>query len=94
MAVVSGGNIEVTYSRGWKEEIENGRYELKDPANRTVVQRPATARDRARLPGTGGSRPGQQAQELQGDEDPEAECEPAAAGAVVLVPLRDRKSVV
>jgi hypothetical protein len=48
-AEVAGGNLEVTYSRGWKEEIENGRYELKDPANRTVIERPATAADRARL---------------------------------------------
>lgn len=48
-AEISGANIEVTYSRGWKEEIENGRYELKDPANRTVIERPATAGDRSRL---------------------------------------------
>ena len=29
-AEVEGGNIEVTYTDGWKEEIEGGRYELKD----------------------------------------------------------------
>ena len=46
---VYGRKLEVTYSRGWKEEIENGRYELKDPANRTVIERTATAADRERL---------------------------------------------
>ena len=46
---VSGRNIEVTYTDGWREEIENGRYELKDNLNRTVVERPATQSDRSRL---------------------------------------------
>lgn len=45
----SGESLEVVYSRGWKEEIEQGRYELKDPDNRTVIERPATAADRKRL---------------------------------------------
>ncbi|UAB90929.1 hypothetical protein I5192_12950 [Ruegeria sp. SCSIO 43209] len=44
-----GNNIEVNYANGWKEEIEFGRYELKDPYNRTVVERNATASDRRRL---------------------------------------------
>ncbi len=44
-----GKNIEVRYTNGWKEEIEGGRYELKDPYNRTVVERPATAKDVQRL---------------------------------------------
>lgn len=48
-ARIEGGRVEVTYSRGWKEAVENGRYELKDPANRTVVERPATTADLARL---------------------------------------------
>ena len=39
--------IEVVYNTGWKEEIEAGRYELKDPNNNTVVQRPATGADAA-----------------------------------------------
>ncbi|MFN3148089.1 MAG: hypothetical protein ACE368_24070 [Paracoccaceae bacterium] len=47
-------SIEVRYSRGWKEEIENGVYELKDPANRTVIERPATAADWDRLVATAG----------------------------------------
>ncbi|PTM81453.1 hypothetical protein [Cereibacter johrii] len=46
---ISGRNIEVTYSDGWKEEIENGRYELKDDLNRTVIERPARRADRERL---------------------------------------------
>ena len=46
---VFGDKIEVTYGDGWKEEIEAGRYELKDPAGNTVVERPATAADRNRL---------------------------------------------
>ena len=46
---VYGDNIEITYKDGWKEEIENGRYELKDDKNRTVIQRPASASDRERL---------------------------------------------
>jgi hypothetical protein len=46
---VEGGNIEIVYPNGWKEELENGRYELRDPSGRTVVERPATAEDIARL---------------------------------------------
>ncbi|MCE6949696.1 hypothetical protein LAZ29_01975 [Cereibacter sphaeroides] len=46
---VSGANIEVTYTDGWREEIENGRYELKDDLNRTVIERPARRADRKRL---------------------------------------------
>ena len=46
---VSGDNIEITYTDGWKEEIEGGRYELKDDRNRTVIERPAKASDRERL---------------------------------------------
>ncbi|MSU91377.1 hypothetical protein GE300_17490 [Rhodobacteraceae bacterium 2CG4] len=46
---VSGGNIEITYTDGWKEEIEGGRYELKDALNRTVVERPVRPADRDRL---------------------------------------------
>jgi hypothetical protein len=47
----SGGSVEIIYSNGTKEEIENGRYELKNAAGRTVVQRPATDRDLARING-------------------------------------------
>jgi hypothetical protein len=51
---IQGGNIEVSYTTGWREEIEAGRYELKDPANNTVVERGATAADRSRLLGLAG----------------------------------------
>ncbi|WP_304620136.1 hypothetical protein [Paracoccus sediminilitoris] len=39
----------MTYSDGWREELENGRYELKDAQGRTVIERSATPQDRARL---------------------------------------------
>ena len=39
---VDGANIEVIYPDGWKEELQNGWFELKDPAGRTVVERRAT----------------------------------------------------
>jgi hypothetical protein len=45
----SGSSIEVTYGTGWREEIEAGRYELKDPNNNTVIQRTATPADVNRL---------------------------------------------
>lgn len=48
-AEMNAGEIEVIYADGWKEEIEHGRYELKNPANRTVVERPATQDDFDRL---------------------------------------------
>ena len=48
---VSGRNIEVTHADGWREEIENGRYEMKDPNNDTVVERATTSADRSRLEG-------------------------------------------
>ena len=46
---VSGRGIEVVHASGIKEEIENGRFEMKDASGRTIVERPATAADRARL---------------------------------------------
>ncbi len=51
-AEVAGNHIEIGYSDGWKEEVEDGRYELKNPSNRTVVQRPATQDDINRLSAT------------------------------------------
>ena len=42
-------DIEIEYANGWSEIIKQGRYLLKDPYNRTVVQRPATTQDRRRL---------------------------------------------
>lgn len=45
----SASGIEVTYADGSKEEIENGRYERKNAAGRTVEERPATQADLDRL---------------------------------------------
>jgi hypothetical protein len=42
---------EVRYANGWAERIKDGRYELIDPYGRTVVRRPATAEDMARVAG-------------------------------------------
>jgi hypothetical protein len=46
---IDGSNIEVEHPDGIKEEIEDGRYEMKDASGRTIVERPATDADRARL---------------------------------------------
>lgn len=46
---VSGHDIKVLYVSGWKEEINDGIYELKDPNWNTVVQRPANQKDAYRL---------------------------------------------
>ena len=48
---IRGNNVEVVHASGIKEEVENGRYELKDAAGRTIVERRATAADIARLAG-------------------------------------------
>jgi hypothetical protein len=48
---INGNNVEVVHASGIKEEVENGRYELKDAAGRTIVARRATAADIARLAG-------------------------------------------
>lgn len=45
----SGERAETLYNGGWLERIAGGRYQLFDPRGRTVVDRPATARDRARF---------------------------------------------
>jgi hypothetical protein len=46
---IEGSNIEVRHADGTKEEIENGRYEMKDRNGRTIIERRATEVDRARL---------------------------------------------
>ena len=45
----SGSAIEVTYGTGWREQLDGGRYELKDPNNNTVIERVATPADISRL---------------------------------------------
>ncbi len=52
--VYPDGKVEIRYTNGWKEELENGRYELKNASNRTVVERRATAEDIARMNGLAG----------------------------------------
>lgn len=47
----SAAGFEVEYANGWKVEVENGRFEVKNPAGRTVEQRPATSADIARFRG-------------------------------------------
>ena len=46
---IEGNNIEVEFPDGTKEEIENGRFERKNALGRTIVERPATQADFARL---------------------------------------------
>lgn len=46
---ISANEIEITYSDGSREEIENGNYERKVASGRTVEERVATEADRARL---------------------------------------------
>ncbi len=41
--------VDVVYSNGIQEEIANGHYELKNPAGRTVIERPATQKDLDRI---------------------------------------------
>ena len=48
---INGNDIEVVHASGIKEEIENGRFEMKDASGRTIIERPATAADIARLGG-------------------------------------------
>ncbi|QPC91995.1 hypothetical protein [Mesorhizobium sp. INR15] len=46
---VDGNNVEVTHPDGTKEEVENGQFEMKDALGRTIIERPATDADIARL---------------------------------------------
>ncbi len=45
----SGRAIAVTDYRGWKETVARGAYVVKDPSGRTVIRRPVTESDIARL---------------------------------------------
>ena len=51
---MEGSNIEIVFPNGWKAELENGVFELKNPSGRTVIERPATAEDIARMQSIGG----------------------------------------
>jgi hypothetical protein len=46
---IQGNDIEVVFQDGTKEEIEAGRFERKNALGRTIVERPATQADFARL---------------------------------------------
>nr|WP_214475365.1 hypothetical protein [Mesorhizobium sp. dw_380] len=46
---VDGNKIEVTHPDGIQEEIENGRFEMKDALGRTIIDRRATPEDVNRL---------------------------------------------
>lgn len=46
---VASDGIEIEYADGTKETIDDGRYERRNAANRTVEERPATGADLARL---------------------------------------------
>ncbi len=48
---MDGSKVEVTHPDGTKEEVENGKFEMKDATGRTIVERPATPDDIARLQG-------------------------------------------
>jgi len=46
---VDATGITVTHPNGMKEDIHNGRFTMKDALDRTIVERPATPADVARL---------------------------------------------
>lgn len=46
---IDGNNIKVIYPDGIKEEIDNGIYEMKDAAGRTIIKRRAKQADIDRL---------------------------------------------
>ena len=66
-AEINGANIEVTYADGVKEEIENGRLQVKDASGETIVERAATADDVARLSVAAESLDAASRDEAQGD---------------------------
>jgi len=45
----SSNKIEIQYSDGWREQIEDGVYTLAGPNDNVVIRRPATKRDYQRL---------------------------------------------
>ena len=45
----SGRSIAILHSNGMREEISGDRYEMRDAGGRTIVNRPATQSDLARL---------------------------------------------
>ncbi|HEX9905931.1 MAG TPA: hypothetical protein VGA77_13300 [Propylenella sp.] len=47
----SRGKIEVLYPDGYREKLDGGRLEMRDPRGRLIIRRSATTKDRARLDG-------------------------------------------
>jgi len=45
----TSNKIEIQYSDGWREQIEDGVYTLAGPNDNVVIRRPATKRDYTRL---------------------------------------------
>lgn len=45
----TGGPREQVYDGGWRERLAGSRYQVFDPRGRVVIDRRATARDRARF---------------------------------------------
>ncbi len=45
----TSNKIEIQYSDGWQEQIEDGIYTLEGPNNNVIIRRPATKRDYLRL---------------------------------------------
>ncbi len=51
---IRGRDVTVTYTNGWTEAVERGRYRLTDRYGHVAVKRAATASDRNRLMGLAG----------------------------------------
>ncbi|MBO0145448.1 hypothetical protein JZX87_30485 [Agrobacterium sp. Ap1] len=46
---VKGGTVEIRYANGILERLTNRRFSMTDRRGRTIVDRPATSDDRARI---------------------------------------------
>ncbi len=45
----ASANMRIRHKNGFEETLDGGRYEMKDNRGRTIVNRPATRKDVARL---------------------------------------------
>ncbi len=46
---IDGDKVTVVHRNGMKEEVQNGRFEMKDAQGRTIIERQATEEDLSRL---------------------------------------------
>ncbi|UCI24900.1 hypothetical protein [Mesorhizobium sp. B2-8-5] len=46
---IDGDKVTVIHSNGMKEQVQNGRFEMKDAQGRTIIERQATEEDLSRL---------------------------------------------